>query len=311
MLMTLKVCYFSGTGNSLSVAKTIACRAGGELLSISAVVCNRGKARNSVLDSSALCVVFPVYHVSLPLIVREFLSNSVSLANRYVAGVCTYGDNPVLAIEQLRKLVEANGGELAAGFGIQLPYNYLTPGFSVTDFLSSFALRYISAEKREALFAAAEAKAIEIGDFVAARKTGVFEMERHLATELAHRFGLKQTFGKWFWFKLAGVQGTERLSFWEGLRRMDTAFRVDENCTGCGVCARICPVRNIRMRDNEPNWQHRCEQCFACLHWCPQEAIQFANNTVGQPRYHHPEVTLEDMLQPHEPSTMESGGDTE
>ena len=36
--------------------------------------------------------------------------------------------------------------------------------------------------------------------------------------------------------------------------------------------------------------------CFACLQWCPQEAIQFGKKTPKYERYHHPEVTVQDML---------------
>ena len=54
---------------------------------------------------------------------------------------------------------------------------------------------------------------------------------------------------------------------------------------------------NIEMVNERPAWLHRCEQCFACLQWCPQEAIQYGKKTVKYPRYHHPEVTLKDMLE--------------
>jgi hypothetical protein len=36
---------------------------------------------------------------------------------------------------------------------------------------------------------------------------------------------------------------------------------------------------------------------MACIQWCPQEAIQYGKKTVKYPRYHHPEVVLEDMLE--------------
>jgi formate hydrogenlyase subunit 6/NADH:ubiquinone oxidoreductase subunit I len=51
------------------------------------------------------------------------------------------------------------------------------------------------------------------------------------------------------------------------------------------------------MINEKPAWLHRCEQCLACLQWCPQEAIQHGEKTAKYRRYHHPEVTLKDMLE--------------
>ena len=47
---------------------------------------------------------------------------------------------------------------------------------------------------------------------------------------------------------------------------------------------------------DRPAWLRHCEQCLACIQWCPQEAIQFGKKTPHYKRYHHPEVTLQDML---------------
>ncbi len=87
------------------------------------------------------------------------------------------------------------------------------------------------------------------------------------------------------------------VSFVESRQWMDEAFHTDERCISCGICAQVCPVGNILMAGGRPAWHHRCEQCFACLQWCPEEAIQFGSGTSGKRRYHHPDVTLAEMIQ--------------
>jgi ferredoxin len=79
--------------------------------------------------------------------------------------------------------------------------------------------------------------------------------------------------------------------------KLDKNFWVDDKCNYCGICSKVCPAENIEMADGKPTWLHRCEQCLACIQWCPQEAIQYGKKTTKCPRYHHPEVILEDMLE--------------
>jgi MinD superfamily P-loop ATPase len=50
------------------------------------------------------------------------------------------------------------------------------------------------------------------------------------------------------------------------------------------------------MKDGRPNWEDRCELCFACFNWCPKNAVQAGTFTLGKPRYHHPEIKINQII---------------
>ena len=49
-------------------------------------------------------------------------------------------------------------------------------------------------------------------------------------------------------------------------------FMVNDNCTSCKICEKVCPVNNIKV-ENKPKFSNECETCLACIHHCPQNAI--------------------------------------
>ena len=63
-------------------------------------------------------------------------------------------------------------------------------------------------------------------------------------------------------------------------------FRVTDACTGCGLCQRLCPLRNIRLEQGRPVWGERCTHCMACICACPAQAIEYKNHSQGKPRYY-------------------------
>jgi formate hydrogenlyase subunit 6/NADH:ubiquinone oxidoreductase subunit I len=85
------------------------------------------------------------------------------------------------------------------------------------------------------------------------------------------------------------------LKYYEMIALTDKSIYVDEKCDGCAVCEKVCPVKNIKIVDSKPVWQHRCEMCLACDEWCPKRAIHHWSKVKGKD-YHHPSVTLSDMM---------------
>ncbi|HAN09389.1 MAG TPA: (4Fe-4S)-binding protein [Clostridiales bacterium] len=51
----------------------------------------------------------------------------------------------------------------------------------------------------------------------------------------------------------------------------------NHKCTGCGLCAKSCPVGAIKMLGKEekrPYWKFSCESCMRCTAFCPNNAVE-------------------------------------
>lgn len=252
--------YFTGTGNSLKIAKDIAAKLGGtELKPIS-------KAITSEIDLSAdrIGLVFPVYVWGPPVIVTEFIKKMKPVQGKYIFAVTTYGGFPGATLPVTAELLASKGMELAAGFAVRMPGNY-TPLYGA-----------ISEQKQKKFFAAAEqkvddiAKAVSGGIKSAPEKS--FFLTNLIFTRLLYNMGIRH------------------------MREADKSYVVLPKCNSCNICYRICPVSNIKMENGKPVWQHKCEQCMACLQFCPVEAIQYGKSTESRKRYRHPEVKANDLF---------------
>lgn len=71
-------------------------------------------------------------------------------------------------------------------------------------------------------------------------------------------------------------------------------FYTTDKCTGCGLCAKRCPLRKITMvQQNKggksvqrPEWTGRsCAHCMSCIQNCTAQAIEYGKITPGKKRY--------------------------
>jgi len=258
--MKTKLLYFSGTGNSLAVARDIANLLGDtEMLTIS-------KALKSGIGEPCenIGIIFPVYIWGMPLVVADFLKIIKSSDAKYFFAVCTYGGFPGATLVETEKALKAVGVKLSSGFAVRMPGNY-TPMYGAID-----------EAKQKKMFSEEKEKVKDIALAIRGKRVSIPEKSWFLAnilfTDIIYRFSAPH------------------------IAEMDKKFFVDEKCTSCGICAKVCPAKNIELIDGNPKWLHRCYQCLACLQWCPVEAIQYGEATRKRKRYRHPDVKAADFL---------------
>jgi ferredoxin/flavodoxin len=283
--MLTEIYYFSGTGNSLAVARDLSGKLKASLIPIAAIL-----SEDSIpIDPDVAGIVFPVYHSGLPFILREFIERTRFQGNTYVFCVFTYGaSGPGAAVRYLRAAMRPRGGILSAGFAVKMPYNYITSSGTLLD---------VTFEERLKMYDGWLVKRGEILKAVKNKQKGPFETgPRARGTTSPEGVPIPFSVALSEEVSSRGLAGETRRDIWRKLPLMDGHFYRDDQCINCGICSEICPVGNIDMGLDGPVWLHECEQCFACLQWCPNGSLQFGVNTEGGKRYHHPDVSISDMI---------------
>lgn len=83
-----------------------------------------------------------------------------------------------------------------------------------------------------------------------------------------------------FFYHLAGLFG-QRLYFSGKTKHYTQNPKVClEKCTGCGVCERLCPTKNIRIQCGAAVSGNKCTMCYRCFSNCPQKAITIIGRQV-------------------------------
>jgi ferredoxin len=250
--------YYTGTGNSLWIARMLA----EKLAHTGTVSISRISGGAPEIRGEAVGIIFPVHIWGVPHPIIAFLNTLVDDPSRYYFAVAVHAGQVAATLLQLNNLMQAKKLTLSSGFEVTMPSNYIPWGGPGPK------------EKQALRFARAGEKVKTIADVVAKRE--------HRPVERGP-----------LWQNIL-FTCLNRLAF-PHVPSMDKSFWVDEKCNFCGVCKAVCPCGNIELQAGKPVWSHRCEQCLACIQWCPPEAIQYGKKTPRYERYRHPEVKLSDM----------------
>lgn len=254
---------FSGTGNTALVARELSRRLGDRVVTI-----DRGFFDNPVVDevdSGRVIWMFPIYSWGVPPVVADVISRLQGVpAGTPAWMVATCGDDIGLAHLKWRRLVTDAGMSPRACFSLFMPNNYVAmKGFDVDS-------EAVARGKIEQTLGRLDhlAAAISAGGFP--------EDEVHP--------------GSFAWIK------TNVVYPWFVHSRMNpSGFHADDECNGCGKCARRCPLENIKMVDRRPAWSTTCAFCLRCYHLCPRHAIAWRGTTAGKGQYLGPASSGDDM----------------
>ncbi|WP_411680596.1 EFR1 family ferrodoxin [Clostridium thailandense] len=255
--------YFSGTGNSLQVAKNIAVENNEELVSIAAMMNSKnGGFEYNLKDDEIIGFVYPVYAWGPPKMVLDFIykMNLNNYKNNYIFSVATCGGSIGNTIKILEKSLREKNLHLDGGFSLVMPSNYIIMG------------NVESKSNEEKKLSAAEEELKSINNIINKREKNVFKVEKGIMMGILTSI-VNPLFNK-------GISTKK--------------FYAKDNCTGCGICASVCNCQSIKV-EGKPKWGKECSQCLACINLCPVKAIQYGKVTESKGRYKNPNVTLEDM----------------
>lgn len=267
----VEIFYFSGTGNSLAVARDMA-----ETLSaqLTPVVSTMDRERVDT-EADVVGLVFPIYDFKPPPVLEEFVPKLEGIGSKYLFAVCTYGLAPAQSLRHLDKVIRSCGGYLSMGFAVGMPHSGIGSGA-------------IGEARRERMFRDWKDRRGEICESINSGEKGSIESSPLLVSLFQSGVvGMLPSLMRPLlaFMKQVLLKGTESLG-----------FTSSERCDGCRMCERVCPVENIEIIDHRPVWSDHCAGCFACLNWCPQGAISLGGLDMNIRTYHHPEVKLSDML---------------
>lgn len=249
---------FSGTGNSLAVAKALSLHLGDDVVRLDAAtppLIQLGDA-----DTRIVWVV-PVHSWGLPQFVTEFLRRAFLDEGRDADHflVVTCGDDTGLVDRQWRRILSRKGWRTMSAHSVTMPNTYvLLPGFDVD-----------SAEVAAAKIEAMPRRVAGIASAIGARSQEA-DMVR----------------GSFPWLK-------SRVIYPLFMRFLTSPkpFHATSKCVGCGICATSCPLRNISMLSGRPVWGTHCTLCLGCYHKCPHHAVAYGRRTRGRGQSHSSSVT--------------------
>lgn len=256
--MSNVIFYFTGTGNSFVIAKDIA----EKLQDTKLVSMTDNDGYDIDLPYERIGFVFPVYYYNVPLSVRQFIKK-LKFNGQYIFGVASFGGVRGTALLKLKECIEKQGGVLNAGFSVQMPGNYI----------------------------------VSYGAFPKVLQKKLFKNEKKKVFKISNTVKLKKSScikkGSIF-IRLTDKKNEKKISNFgnDGFKN----FHSNNKCTGCGICEKLCPTKNIKMYETNPKWGNKCEMCMRCIEWCPSHAIEYGNKTKKRCRYTNPEVNIKDMF---------------
>ncbi len=222
------------------------------------------KKENRHYSAERIGIVCPTYEFDVPEIVKEFIRTS-TFETEYLYVIATYGMHHGGLAERLDAFMK-ECGRPAAYINTVLMADNALPVFNMDDQRDTNVSKHVDEQLSAIAADIAEGK-----HFI--QPSPKEETDFYLGY-LKHPLGFT----------------------WSDDNPL---YAVSDACIGCGICARICPMKCIEMKDGHPEHSYgACLMCLACIQACPKKAIRFASIHEQNPeaRYRNENITLNDLF---------------
>ena len=272
-----EIYYFSGSGNSLYIAKEIQQRIPGSILIPMVSLLNQDTIKT---NGETVGFVFPIHLMTFPIPVTDFFSKVDVHSADYLFAVTTLTGTPHFVEISIDNALKKQDKQLDAYFQIVMPSAspVSTMPVDLSDWFGGWP-------PKEEIVDQKNSDAQKKLDLI--QKTIVSKEQN--AKDDSPGF-LRRSLKRLTSILMAPLSSTN----------MNTTmhFYVDSSCTGCGICEKVCPSQRITMVNGKPVWQETvpCYLCQGCFAYCPSQSILVEKIYEKKPgRYHHPQVTANEI----------------
>ncbi len=255
----MKILYFTATGNSLYVAKSL----GGELLSIPQMI----NEEIYELTDDKIGIVFPLYEWSVCSFVADFMKKA-KFNTDYLFAIATYGIFAGGVASHVIELGEKNDYKFSYINNVKMVDSYL-PGFSMK--------KQIENEHKK-----------NIENQILAIKNDIDKNREFIISESAVRKRMTN-------FMVNRQEKNKNSDTEKGIKK---SVSIDSSCIKCGVCTKVCAVNNISLdkESGEITFGNKCFSCYSCIQNCPSKAIHIKSER-DESRFRNKNIKLQEIIE--------------
>jgi len=242
--------YFSGTGNTKYIAELFSHKTNAKCMSIE----NEIDFTSEIKAHDTIAFCYPIYCSRVPRIMREFTHNHMAdLIGKKLVILVTQQKFSGDGARVFTDLFEEGAIEIIYAEHFDMQQNMGN--------LPIWSRLFKPTEKSKQKFIRkSEAKMNIVCDNI---KNNVIKKRGFSKASIL--LGYIQ--GK-PWQKDTGSIIPQRLE-----KKLMDDMRIDNNCTACDLCVKICPMKNLVNNDGQIQHLNNCTICYRCVNRCPKKAI--------------------------------------
>jgi len=266
----MKTCIyvFTGTGTSLSIAKNISNYLENAEIKLIPSLLENAVNNEIIAEAETVGFVFPNYYGGIPAIVSKFIGILNLEKTNFIFSVVTAGGGQGYSLKFLEKELAKKGKKLNYGKYVTGISNYIVAWY--------YNLIIKTGKQRAKIMKKLEEDLEKISNDIMGQKN---EVEK----------------SKFIVYMANQILSPKKIR--TDTRSWDKEFSTNENCIGCMTCEKVCQVKNIKIENKKPVFQHNCQRCMACIQYCPKNAIGINGKPIAKPRFFHPDYPAEKIIE--------------